>query len=79
MGNRPNASDSVTIDEFAKLYDDKEIGIHSPLALTRAVFHIAMIFGTRGRSELRNIRYGDWIIKTENESEYITMDVERFF
>ena len=33
LGNRPNASDSVTIDEFAKLYDDKEIGIHSPLAL----------------------------------------------
>lgn len=76
-GNLPKRASCVTTTEFNSLFDKNVIGDHNPLALVNGIFAIAMLFGTRGQSEVYNRTLGDFMIVTENGKKYLTLVRER--
>ena len=73
LGNRPKATTALTDDEIEILFDKKLLRISSPQALLNTVWPNNMIhFGLRGCNEQKELRWGDVILKTENDDkEYL--------
>ena len=59
------------------LFNKKFIGTHNPRALNNLLLCIGMLFGYRGRGELKNIKYGDFKVICENGNLFLTLDRER--
>ena len=77
-GRKPNRAKALTDEEMEKLWDIKQLGAHSPSSLLNTVWlNNTMHFGWRGRDEHYRVRFGDVLLKTENNEEYLEWCVER--
>lgn len=72
-GNRPNAAEPVSSNEQAILRDSGVIGTESPEALLNTMWlNNCMLYGIRGGTESRNLRWGDIKLKaTDSGREYL--------
>ena len=72
-GNRPNASEPLSSNEQTVLRENGVMGTESPEALLNTVwFYNTTLYGIRGGTESRNLRWGDIKLKkTDSGREYI--------
>ena len=78
-GRKPNKALALTTEQLEKLWLDKQLGSHSPMALVRTVWlNNTVHFGWRARDEHRKCCLGDFQINNdENNSLYIEWMTER--
>lgn len=69
-GNRPQRAMPISIADEKKMWENGQMGSHSPMALTRAVWYqLSMSFGLRGRHEARQMAWGDVTLKTDSDGD----------
>ena len=77
-GNRPNRAESITFEEEERLWDAGELGAGSPISLTRTMWWFSsLLFGLRGRDESRKMRWGDIVLKLDENGDEFLEFVER--
>ena len=66
------------MDEENVLFEDGQLGDHSPEALIRTVWYfLTLHFGMRGRDEHHKLRYGDLKLLQDSNGEYLQWCFER--
>lgn len=75
-GNRPNRAMPLSYGDEEKLWNMGSLGAHSPIALLRATWYLlSLAFGLRGRHEARQMRWGDVLLKKDNDgTEYLELN-----
>ena len=79
-GQKPNKAQPLTTDEIEKLWEEKQLGGHSPQSLIRTVwFNNTVYFGWRARDEHRKLRFGDIQFRRDvgDDQEYAIWLFER--
>ena len=80
-GRRPNKAIGLTSQEADKLWDEGQLGCHSPISLLKTVwFNNTLHFGWRARDEHRKLQQGDLQLKKEegpSGREYVMWVTER--
>ena len=80
-GQKPNKALGLSETQIQKLWDEKQLGCHTPQSLLRTVwFNNTMFFGWRARDEHHRVKYGDIKIKCEDGPEgreYVEWIIER--
>ena len=66
-GQKPNKALGLSENQIQKLWDEKQLGYHTPQSLLRTVwFNNTLFFGWRARDEHHRVRFGDFQIKCED-------------
>ena len=73
-GKRPNKASSLSTDEEETLWNNHQLGCHSPTSLINTLWWLfTQHFGLRGRQEHHDMRMEDFTLrKNENGIEYLT-------
>ncbi|KAK3741660.1 hypothetical protein QZH41_005088 [Actinostola sp. cb2023] len=78
-GRKPNKALGLTETQLQKLWDENQLGCHSPMPLLRTVWlNNTMHYGWRARDEHRKVRLGDLKLRRDEQNqEYVIWLIER--
>ena len=80
-GQKANKAQGLSETQIQKLWDEKQLGCHTPQSLVRTIwFYNTLFFGWRARDEHHRVKFGDIQIKREDgpqRREHVEWTTER--
>ena len=77
-GRKPNKAAAIENGEIEELWESKQLGFENPISLINTVwFNNTTFFGWRGNDEHSKLKFGDLVLKSDENNEYVECNVHR--